>query len=95
MNPGSRDFALDPQDLARLLVSLEQTRATLKGWPPCMNRTLRSPAETDGLQLAQTLLASSILKCWRLGEHLISGSSGQRCFVRTWRSLQRALQMVS
>ncbi len=38
-----------------------------------MNRTLRSPAETDGLQLAQTLFASSILTFWRLGEHLILG----------------------
>ena len=33
------------------------------GWPPCMNRTLRSPAETEGLQLARLLFATSIPAC--------------------------------
>jgi hypothetical protein len=74
MNRVRRDFPSIPK-IWRDYWFPEETQATLKGWSPCMNRTLRSPAETDGLQLAQPLFASSILTCWRLGEHSISGTA--------------------
>jgi hypothetical protein len=90
MNPGSRDFALDPQDLARLLVS-RANAGDVEGMVALYEPDAALACGDGGLQLAQTLFASSILICWRLGQHF----SGLRCFVRTWRSRQRAFQMVS
>ena len=94
MNPVSRGFALDPQDLARLLVS-RANAGDVEGMVALYEPDAALACGDGRIAIGTDAIRSFILACWRLGEHLISGSSGLRCFVRTWRSLQRAFQMVS
>jgi hypothetical protein len=92
MVPVSRDCALDPQNLARLLVSranagdVEGMVALYEPDTALACGDGRNAVGTDAIRKFYTDLLAT-------GRTFDLGEQRPACFVRTWRSLQRAFQV--
>ena len=91
MVPASRDFALDPQDLARLLVS-RANAGDVEGMVALYEPDAALGCGDGRIAVGTAAIRKFYTDLLATGRTFDLGNSGLRCFVRT---LQRAFQMVS